>query len=84
MNYYRLFIPEFADIAQPLIDLMKKGQTFHWNDKAQQAFDELKQCFISDPILAAFDPDQETILETDASNWAVGGILSQYDDNGDL
>ena len=83
-NYYRLFIPEFADIARPLTDLTKKGQTFHWNDKAQQAFDELKQRFISDPILATFDPDRETVLETDASNWATGGILSQYDDNGDL
>jgi len=83
-NYYRLFIPEFADIARPLTDLTKKGQLFNWNDKAQQAFEELKQRFISDPILAAFDPDRETVLETDASNWATGGVLSQYDDNGDL
>ena len=44
----------------------------------------LKQLFISDLILAAFDPDRETVLETDASNWATGGVLSQYDDNGDL
>lgn len=83
-NYYRLFIPEFADIARPLTDLTKKGQPFNWNDKAQQAFEELKQRFISDPILATFDPDRETVLETDASNWATGGVLSQYDDNGDL
>src|SRR6266480_2122984 len=83
-NYYRLFIPEFADITRPLTDLTKKGQLFNWNDKAQQAFEELKQRFISDPILAAFDPDRETVLETDASNWATGGVLSQYDDNGDL
>ena len=83
-NYYRLFIPEFADIARPLTDLTKKGQPFNWNNKAQQAFEELKQLFISDPILAAFDPDRETVLETDASNWATGGVLSQHDDNGDL
>ena len=83
-NYYRLFIPDFADIARPLTDLTKKGQPFNWNDKAQRAFEELKQLFISDPILAAFDPDRETVLETDASNWATGGVLSQYDDNGNL
>src|SRR5947207_3862236 len=83
-NYYRLFIPDFADIARPLTDLTKKGQPFNWDDKAQQAFEELKRHFISDPILAAFDPDRETVLETDASNWATGGVLSQYDDNGDL
>ena len=83
-NYYRLFIPDFADIARPLTDLTKKGQPFNWDNKAQQAFEELKRHFISDPILAAFDPDRETVLETDASNWATGGVLSQYDDNGDL
>src|SRR5579871_2735205 len=83
-NYYRLFIPDFADIASPLTDLTKKGRSFNWNDGAQRAFEELKQRFISDPILAAFDPDRETVLETDASNWATGGVLSQYDDNGDL
>ena len=83
-NYYRLFIQDFADIARPLTDLTKKGQPFNWDDKAQQAFEELKQRFISDPVLAAFDPDRETVLETDASNWATGGVLSQYDDDHDL
>jgi hypothetical protein len=83
-NYYRLFITDFADIARPLTDLTKKGRPFNWDDKAQQAFEDLKQRFISDPILATFDPDRETVLEADASNWATGGVLSQYDDNGDL
>src|SRR5579871_549532 len=83
-NYYRLFIANFADIARPLTDLMKKGQKFNWDDKAQRAFEDLKQRFISDPILATFDPDRETVVETDASSWATGGVLSQYDDNGDL
>ena len=63
---------------------MKKGQPFNWSDKAQSAFEELKQRFILDLILAIFDLDQETVLETDASNWATGGVLSQYDNNGDL
>jgi hypothetical protein len=83
-NYYRLFISEFSDIARPLTDLTKKRQSFNWNDKAQWAFEELKRRFISDPILATFDPDRETVLETDASNWATGGVLSQYDNDGNL
>ena len=41
-NYYQLFIPDFADITRPLMDLMKKGQPFNWDNKAQQAFEELK------------------------------------------
>ncbi len=64
--------------------MTKKGQPFNWDDKAQQAFKELKRHFISDLILIAFNPDQETVLETDVSNWATGGVLSQYDDNSDL
>jgi len=83
-NYYRLFIADFADIARPLTNLTRKGQQFIWNNEAQQAFDELKRCFISDPILATFDPDRETVMETDASGWATGGVLSQYDDDGNL
>jgi hypothetical protein len=83
-NYYRLFIEDFADIARPLTDLTKKGQQFNWSDEAQRAFEELKRRFISDPILATFDPDRETVVEADASSWATGGVLSQYDDNGDL
>jgi hypothetical protein len=41
------------------------------------AFEELKRRLISTPILAHFDTDRESILETDASNRVVGGVLSQ-------
>lgn len=38
--------------------------------------------FIRQPILLPFDPDRTTVLETDSSGYCVGGILSQYDDEG--
>ena len=41
------------------------------------AFDELKQAFQEAPILAQFDQTLRTILETDASNQAISGVLSQ-------
>ena len=44
----------------------------------QQAFDELRAQFLSAPILTHFDRTLETIMETDASNQAIAGILSQY------
>jgi hypothetical protein len=40
--------------------------------------------FATAPILIQFDPDRETVFEADASNWATGGVLSQYDNNGAL
>jgi hypothetical protein len=45
------------------------------------AFTTLKQAFVQAPTLAHFDYDKKSILETDASDWAAGGIISQYDNN---
>jgi hypothetical protein len=44
----------------------------------------LKYAFVSAPTLAHFNYNKKSVLETDASDWAAGGILSQYDDNGIL
>jgi hypothetical protein len=51
------------------------------NDKALQAVETLKKAFTLDTILRHFDPDRETIVKTDASDFVLGGILSQYDDD---
>ncbi|CAJ2508458.1 Uu.00g134840.m01.CDS01, partial [Anthostomella pinea] len=44
----------------------------------------LKESFTRAPVLSYFHPWRRTVVETDASEWAVGGVISQYDDNGDL
>ena len=48
-----------------------------WTPCCQQVFDELKSRFCSAPVLKHFDPTLESILETDASDYVVSGILSQ-------
>lgn len=70
-------MPNFAMIAKPLHDLTKKNITFRWNDDCQNAFDRLRKELATAPVLAHPDFDQEFILATDASNEAVGGVLSQ-------
>jgi hypothetical protein len=45
------------------------------------AFPTLQATFISAPVLAPFDPDWDIIIETDASDYVSGGVLSQYHDN---
>ena len=83
-NYYRRFIHNFSAKARPLTQLTRKNMPFIWNPPAQSAFDSLKASFISHPVLRHWDPAATTILETDASQFALGAILSQYDESGAL
>jgi len=76
-NYYRRFIPSFANIAKPLHNLTKKGVNFDWSTEYNNAFEVLKDAFTKEPILVHANPDLEFIVETDASNFAIGAVLSQ-------
>jgi predicted aspartyl protease len=83
-NYYRTFVPRFSEIARPLTALTKKGVPFTWTNECEQAFLDLKTLLISAPVLAQWDPDRTTVVEADSSGYAIGGALSQYDDEGIL
>ena len=81
-NFYRRFIEGFSKLALPLTELTKtKGQdkkaVFKWDNACQQAFDKLKRKFASYPIIQHFDPDKQTWLEVDSSDYVVGGAMSQ-------
>jgi transposase InsO family protein len=80
-NFYRRFIEGYADIAKPLNELLRKGVVFHWSDQCRRAFQALKEQVSADPLLRHFDRDKPAILETDSSDKAYGGVLSQYDEN---
>jgi hypothetical protein len=80
-NFYRCFIHNYTCIVQPLTFLTCKGVPFAWSMEQQMAFDTLKATFTSAPVLAHFDPDQDVIVETDASDYVSTGVLSQYDDD---
>lgn len=83
-NYYRRFIKNFSKIAIPLTEITKKDKQFKWTKEAQQAFEQLKEAITSEPVLAMFDPDRQVKLETDASNFALGGQIGQRHDDGML
>ena len=63
-------------MARPLHDLMKKENLFHWEEPQQVAFDTLKLHFTTAPILAFPDIDCVFCLESNASNYATGAVLS--------
>ncbi|KAF6783741.1 reverse transcriptase domain protein [Colletotrichum sojae] len=81
-NYYRIFIPNYATIVEPLTRLTKKSEVFHWGPTQEAAFQELKRLFAMEPVLRRFDPEGKTIVESDCSGFALGGTLMQEDADG--
>src|SRR5438128_1773031 len=80
-SYYRKFIQNFTQVAEPLHKLLHKNATFQWSSEVQQCFEYLKDCLISEPILQRPDFTKQFILHTDASDFGIGAVLSQFDDN---
>jgi hypothetical protein len=81
-NFYRRFIRDYGRIAKPLSNLVRKDTPFVFDAACIKAFEELKCRLTSTPILAHYDASCESILETDASNGVVGGVLSQKQSDG--
>lgn len=80
INFSHQFIKDFAGIARPLNDLLRKDQPFIWEDKQRIAFETLKRGLTSAPLLKHPDLDKQFILETDSSDFALGEVLLQeYD-----
>jgi RNase H-like domain found in reverse transcriptase/Reverse transcriptase (RNA-dependent DNA polymerase)/Integrase zinc binding domain/Chromo (CHRromatin Organisation MOdifier) domain/Retroviral aspartyl protease len=79
-NFYRRFIKNYSAVVSPLTNLTKKNIKFVWTPTCETAFSQLKKAFTSAPVLRHIDPNREFILETDASDFALGSVLSQYDD----
>ena len=78
-GYYRNFIPNFAVIAKPLYDTLKKGASNNviWNNTLETAFVTLKNALCKEPILQLPDPTKQFVLRTDASQDGVGAVLLQ-------
>ena len=82
-GYYRKFIPEYATIAAPLTELTKKEQPncLAWSSGCAEAFEALKRHLCTSPVLKCPNFERPFVLQTDASDWGVGAVLSQKDDD---
>ena len=76
-SYYRRHVEGFSKIAKPLSDLTRKSQPFVWGPEQQTAFETLKYCLTHYPILAPPLPEGRYIIDTDASDFAMGAVLQQ-------
>jgi hypothetical protein len=77
-NFYRRFIRNFSAIAAPLTALVKKDVPYVWGDAEETAFRNLKAALLASPVLTTPDPSLPYTVITDASDFAVGGVLCLF------
>ena len=81
-NYYRKFIKGYSTVAAPLHELLKADHKFLWTDECEKSFQDLKMAFTQEPVLQMPDTTKAFQIEADASIYASGAVLTQYDLNG--
>ncbi|KAI1007317.1 hypothetical protein K3495_g897 [Podosphaera aphanis] len=77
-NFYRRFIRNYGVIAKPLNNLTRRGVEFRFTNECQAAFHDLKHKLINAPVLAHYNPEAESRLETDASDGVIAAVFSQF------
>ena len=80
-GYYRRFIPDYARVAAPLVAFTRKTAIFAWESIHQEAFDVLRDSLMRAPVLAFPRGDLEYVVDCDASDYGIGGVLSQVQEN---
>ena len=80
-TYVSRFIERFSEKTTDLRELLKGNQKFIWSEKHDKAFTELKQDLTSEKVLKFYDPNSPVELHTDASEKAIGAVLTQKDEN---
>ena len=76
-GYCRRFVPDYSTVAQPLVHLLGKDCKFQWTAACQDAFTALRALLIKAPVLAFPKEDLPYIVDTNASDYGIGGVLSQ-------
>ena len=86
IGFLRKFIPQCASYLKSLHELTsnKNSNIVKWNDRHQEALEQIKTALTSQPVLAIYDPGKRHVLQTDSSDSCIGGVLLQEADNGML
>ena len=78
-GYYRQYIDKFSDRMEPLNERIRM-RTFFWGGPEETAFKDIKDQYRKNEILILFDHEKQIWVHTDASNYAIGAVISQLDD----
>ena len=82
-SYYRRYVKDFARVAEPLHGLTRKNVRFEWTSACAEAFEKLKTCLTTAPVLALPTDDDRYVLDTDASDVGLGVVLSKITNEGE-
>ena len=75
-NYYRQFVKDFSRVAKPLYKMTRENIKQNWRERQQKVFKNLKERFITEPVLVTSDLDKKMKVKVDTSNLAIGEMLS--------
>lgn len=75
-------MPNYSTVAKPLHEIQSNKSAFNWTEDCKTAFEQLKKLLSQEPVMAFPDFKKKFILETDASNFAIGAVLSQEGEKG--
>jgi hypothetical protein len=81
-NYLHKYTKDYAGLIQPMSSLLKKDVTWEWRPEHQDAFDAVKKSLASAPVLMLPDTSRPFHVVCDASDFAIGCALMQFDDEG--
>ncbi|BHF81675.1 hypothetical protein SprV_0802480800 [Sparganum proliferum] len=83
VSYYGPFITGLHSLKPPLSRLLCKDVEFVWSPECQKAFDAIKTKICDSTMLSHFEADKETIVQADAADYGLGGVLLQKDADGE-
>ena len=75
VNFNRKFIKGYSSEALPLTTLTQQCKNFEWKEEQQKAFEEIKKLCMATPPLKTWESDLPAVMETDASDLALGACL---------
>ena len=78
-NYLHKYSENYADMARPLSNLLKRDVEWCWGNTEHEAVQAVKESLLHAPILALPDPDRPFSVVCDASDFAIGSALLQTD-----
>ncbi|KAK3728945.1 hypothetical protein QZH41_016810 [Actinostola sp. cb2023] len=79
VNYVAKFLPNISEVTSPLRELLKKDVAWHWTERHEQSFNDIKKLLTetSKGVLKYYDPKQPVGLQVDACKSGLGAVLMQ-------